>query len=301
MKVAPFILCAGEVLWDLYPDAKVMGGAVANVALHARALGAHSGLLSAVGEDELGDTIVSRLSSELNHLFIRRVPDKPTGSVKITLTDGQPSFECTSDVAFDYIEWCHSCQQAARMSDAVVFGTLAQRSAVSNKTIQRFVDEATHAIKVFDVNFRAWNKQVAAVVSESLPKTDILKVNEDEIKQLKKALGSKSQSDEDFIAELQSVHSITLVALSKGAEGCQLFMNGETVSHPGFQMEAMDTTGCGDAFLAGLLVQWFKKKPLAEMAAFANAVGALTATFQGALPRYSIQQIDALIQTDNQT
>ena len=297
MKVAPLVLGIGEVLWDLYPETQVLGGAVANVALHARALGAQGGLVSAVGEDDLGAAIVNRLSSELNHLFIRRVPDKPTGSVKVTVTDGQPSFECTKDVAFDYIEWCNSCQQVARMADAVVFGTLAQRNDVSRKTIQRFIDEAAHAVKVFDVNFRGWNQQVAAVVSESLPKTDILKINDDELKQLKDALGSKKQSETDFIRELQSKNTIVLVALSKGAEGCELFMNGETASHPGFNVKVTDTTGSGDAFLAGLLIEWFKKKPLSEVAAFANAVGAATATFQGALPQYSLEQIHTLIQT----
>jgi len=285
----------GEVLWDVYPDARYPGGAPANVAVHARRLGAEGVVASGIGEDASGDALLDALAGlGVNTEAIQRVPDKPTGTVSVRLdADGHPHFDCSRDTAFDHLAWTPALASLSRTADAVAFGTLAQRHPDSRRTIRTFLKE-TKALRVFDVNFRGFGPETGKIVRETLPLTDVLKLNEDEAEALRGFFGKGGLSDESFLKELVQEYGLRLAVLSLGARGCFLSDGRSHLFSPGFPVRAVDTTGCGDAFVAALIVRYLDGTPLEEAGRFMNRAGALTATRRGAVPVYSIQEVEAV-------
>ncbi|MBI1784365.1 carbohydrate kinase, partial [Candidatus Sumerlaeota bacterium] len=151
------IVGLGEILWDLLPEGRLLGGAPANFAFHAAQLGERGVAVSRVGIDPLGDEIVARLQSlNLDPAHIQRDPYRPTGTVKVEIeTGGQPRYTIVEDVAWDAIEWTPSLQALAERTEAVCFGSLAQRDSRSRATIIRFLESCPgDALRVFDINLR---------------------------------------------------------------------------------------------------------------------------------------------------
>jgi len=139
MKQKLKVVGIGEVLWDLPPEGKVLGGAPANFAYHASQLGAEGYVISAIGLDTLGDEIVNQLSSRGLKLRLERV-DYPTSTVPVELdNNGVPKFEIIKNVAWDYMTLTNDNMILAEHTDAVCFGSLAQRSEIAKHTILEFI------------------------------------------------------------------------------------------------------------------------------------------------------------------
>jgi len=286
----------GEILWDVYGEQKYLGGAPANFAAHVSQAGHHGIILSRVGDDLLGNELLVQLQSDgMDISGIQKDTDKPTGTVRVSLNDeGVPSFECSRDVAFDSLEFDSTWQKLAGQIDAVLFGTLAQRQQTSRKAIQAFLRAAPQAIKVFDINLRGWNDDVAMTVETSLQVCDVIKLNEEELHQLKRH-NSATGDDVIFLRTLLSKYRLQLAAVTLGARGCYLVTDSEYVQHLGFEAKVVDTTGSGDAFAAGLVVKLLEKAPLSEIAGFGNRLGAFVATQKGAVPKWTMESICGLI------
>lgn len=293
MRSARVIVGLGEVLWDIYADDKYLGGAPANGAIHSQRLGAHGVVASAVGLDDLGDEIIKTLEEQgLDASTIQRTSVQPTGTVGVKLNEeGVPDFVCSKDTAFDYLRWNEGLEILAGEADAVIVGTLAQRNGVSRQTIQKFLEKAAGTV-VFDVNFRGWNETTSRAVRETLTHTDILKLNENELHQLREAFHEKKKGMIPFLDWLVREHHLKVVALSLGAKGCFLTDGKARVLSPGVRVDPVDTTGCGDGFVAGLIVEYLEHASLEETAEFANYLGAFLATMKGAVPSYKRHDLD---------
>jgi fructokinase len=275
----------GEVLWDLLPDGPQLGGAPANFAVHAHALGAQSSIVSRVGDDALGREIVSRLTALSVPIEGLQVdPAHPTGIVTVTLDpEGQPQFDIARDAAWDHIALTDAATRLVSTADAVCFGTLAQRSTVSRRTIQQLVQCApARALRVFDINFRqAYYSR--ARVEESLALASVLKVNDAELPELARmfALGGNMRSQ---LAELAGRWQLRAIVCTRGASGSLLCAGGECSEHPGIPTDVVDTVGAGDSFTAamalGLLAGW----TLDQISDRANRVAAFVASNAGATP-----------------
>ncbi len=186
----------------------------------------------------------------------------------------------------------------AYWADAVVVGTLAQRSPISKRTIQQFLSHA-RGLRVYDINLRGWTPEIRKTVRETLKKVDVVKVNELELAKLQEEFDSNAEPLH-FLNQLIAEFELSLAALSLGAEGCLLTDGTRAVRVPGIPVSVVDTTGCGDAFTAGLVVKMLEDASLEEMAQFANAVGAFVATQKGASPLYSREDLEAFIQIQNE-
>jgi fructokinase len=293
MKSVYTIVGLGEILWDLYPDEKHLGGAPANAAIHAQRLGVDGIIVSAVGRDHYGDEIIQALSDQgLPTTTIQRSTTHPTGIVGVKLDERSvPTFQCSRDTAFDHIPWNDDLGKLARDAHAVIVGTLAQRNEDSRQTIQRFISE-TKGIVVFDVNFREWNPTISRIVCETLPHTGILKLNSNELKQMREAM-YHGQSIIPFLDWLIDEYGLKLIALSMGPKGCFLTDGTARILSPGIIVDPVDTTGSGDGFVAGLILKFLQKTPLEETAEFANYLGAFLTTYKGSTPLYTIQDLEA--------
>lgn len=289
------IVGLGEILWDLYPDGKYLGGAPANTAIHVHRLGGKGVIVSAVGRDPLGREILDTLLAQgMETQYIQRISTRPTGTVKVVLdSSGKPSFSCSEHTAFDEIQWNEALRDLAYWADAVIVGTLAQRSPISKKTIQQFLSH-TRGLRVYDVNLRGWDSEIKNTVRDTLKKVDVIKLNEAELTLLQEAFGSTDEPV-TFLNKLIGEFELTLASLSLGAEGCVFTDGSQTVRVPGIPVSVVDTTGCGDAFTAGLVVKLLEAASLEEIAQFANALGAFVATKKGAAPLYSVQEFEAFI------
>ena len=278
------IVGLGEILWDLLPGGKVLGGAPANFAYQTSQFGFEGYAVSAIGKDALGDEIIESLSSKsLNHK-IERV-DFPTGTVQVTLDGkGIPQYEICENVAWDNIPFTPEIEDLARKASTVCFGSLAQRSEVSHKTILRFLELLPNdALKVFDINLRQhfYSKDI---IDNSLKHSNILKINDDEVVIVAELYGWNGLKEAEICRKLVEMYNLKLVILTKGTNGSYVITSCEEFFRPTPKVTVADTVGAGDAFTAGFVASLLRGKTIPEAHKTAVEVSAFVCTQHGAMP-----------------
>jgi fructokinase len=275
----------GELLWDLLPSGKQLGGAPANFAYITSLLGDRGIPASRLGEDALGAEAIRRLNKlALSTEFIQKDANHPTGTVKVEVDEsGQPRFEISEAVAWDFLEWTPQWQKLAEQADAVCFGSLAQRSECSRSTIRSFLAASHSAVRVFDANFRQ-HFYTTEVFAESLKLATVVKLNHEELPRIVSMFGLEHRGEEDSVRCLLSRYELKLVCVTRGDKGSLLASADEFDEHPGFQVKVADTVGAGDAFTAAMIHGYLRGTSLAEINETANRVGAWVASQSGAMP-----------------
>jgi len=280
------IVGIGEILWDLLPSGKQLGGAPANFTCHAWALGAEARLASRVGADDLGREIIERWTARgMPTDTIEVDGERPTGTVSVDVdAEGQPRYTIHEHVAWDRIEADDAALDAVGRADAVCFGTLAQRTKSSRAAIEVLL-AATRpdALRIFDVNLRP--PFVARdVIVESMKPANVLKLNEHELPVLADIFGLSGTAAEQ-VAALAGRFELRLVALTRGGEGSLLFADGALSEHPGLKTTVLDTVGAGDAFTAVLTLGLLHRWDLERINQHANEVAAFVCSQPGATPK----------------
>lgn len=276
----------GELLWDLLPSGRQLGGAPANFAYCTHLLGNRGVVASRIGADELGREARQRLLAlGLTDQFLQVDPEHPTSTVQVRLnTDGQPRFEITDTVAWDFLESTSTWEAFARSADAVCFGSLAQRHRESNATIQHFLDATrADALRIFDVNLRQ-SFYSREIIAESLQRADLVKLNHEEVPIVADLLSLGCVDDSSFCDELIGRFDLQLVCVTRGSAGSLLFSKDAAHEHAGFKVQVADAVGAGDAFTAGLVHEYLLGSPLEKMNDTANRMGAWVASQRGAMP-----------------
>lgn len=275
----------GEVLWDLLPAGKQLGGAPANFAYHAHALGAEAQVISRVGQDALGREILDRLRAlGLRTDGITTDPSAPTGTVSVKLdARGTPAYTIHENVAWDFLEAGQTECAAAAQADAVCFGTLAQRHQVARTTIRRLLQAVpSHALRVFDINLRQryWSREG---IEESLQLANVLKLNDEELPMVAELLGW-SGAETVWLEKLVDRFQLRALALTRGGQGSTLLAAGRRVDHPGARLTIADTVGAGDSYTAALTLGLLYGHPPEEIIRFAHRVADHVCTQAGATP-----------------
>jgi fructokinase len=282
----PLIVGLGELLWDLLPGGKQLGGAPANFAYHAAALGNRGVVASRVGADALGREARDRLrQSGLETAFVQEDPSHPTGTVLVELDpQGQPRYTIIENVAWDFLEWTPAWQELAAQAQAVCFGSLAQRAHQARATIRQFLlASRPEAVRIFDVNLRQ-SFYSAELLRQSLQLASIAKLNQDELPNVAQLLQLPGGDAVTAARGLIETFGLQLVCVTRGAYGSVLVTAAEVDEHPGFPVTVVDTVGAGDAFTAGLVHAYLRQESLANIAALANRLGGWVATQAGAMP-----------------
>jgi len=282
------ILSIGEVLWDMLPSGRKVGGAPANFAFHCMQLGADVRLLSRVGNDDLGRELIEFYQSlGLSTDFIETDATAPTGTVGVELsTDGQPKYTIHENVAWDKIEAPDAVIQFAQTVDAVCFGSLAARNEATLQTIQNLVAQTKpSALRVFDLNLR--DPFVDQRVIESLlGLTDVLKLNDEELKRIATMFGvfgnAMSEHAEWFIKEFD----LKMLILTCGAQGSRIYAEEKEHVCESRKIEVVDTVGAGDAFTAMVVVGLLSGLPTATLHKRASELAAFVCTQSGATPKF---------------
>jgi len=256
------IVGIGELLWDVFPEGKVLGGAPANFAYHASQLGFEGYAVSAVGKDALGDEILDTLSDKrLSHLV--ETVDYPTGTVQVTLDErGVPRYEICEGVAWDNIPFTKPMERLARNCRAVCFGSLAQRSELSRTTIKRFLELVpVNAYRIFDINLRQ-HYYDRGIIHDSLLRSNILKINDEEVFALAGLFGMNDRSEQQICLHLMETYNLNMVIETKGAVGSYIFISGETSYIETPRVEVVDTVGAGDSFTGAFIAALLQGKSL---------------------------------------
>ena len=280
------VIGMGEALWDVLPEGKKIGGAPANFAYHVSQFGLPSCVVSAVGDDPLGNEIIENFTSKgLTHQ-IERVP-YPTGTVQVEVDQaGIPRYEIKENVAWDNIPYTDTLEQLAKRTTAVCFGSLAQRNVVSRNTINRFLDAIPAENKpliVFDVNLRQgfYNKET---LCDSMRRCNVLKINDEELVMVSRMFGYPGIDLQDKCWILLGKYNLQMLILTCGINGSYVFTPGNVSFQPTPKVEVADTVGAGDSFTAAFISNILNGKSVAEAHSRAVLTSAYVCTKKGAMP-----------------
>jgi fructokinase len=285
------VIGLGELLWDIFPQGKKLGGAPANFAYITSLLGDHGIVASRVGADALGEEATRRLQHlRLPTDFLQVDPRYPTGTVNVRIDQrGQPQYEIIQHVAWDFFELTREWRTLAGQASAICFGTLAQRSPTSRRTIVEFLKAARpSAIRVFDVNLRQ-KFFSAEILADSVRRANIIKLNHEELPCVLELLDAPSNVrlavDARIPAEWLLIKSgAELICITRGASGSLLFARDGSNEHQGLPIQVADTVGAGDAFTAALVHHFLRRASLETMNEAANRMGSWVASQVGATP-----------------
>lgn len=280
------IVGLGEILWDLFPAGRQLGGAPTNFAYITSLLGDEGIAASRLGFDDLGREALRRMK-EMGFAteFLQQDSEHPTGTVRVHVDEsGQPRFEISESVAWDFLEWTPHWRQLAADADAVCFQSLSQRSPLSRSTIQTFV-KATRpeCLRIFDVNLRQ-HFYSAAVLSDSMKLASIVKLNHEELPKIMPLLSIGHESEEASARRLLDLYQLRLICVTRGNQGSLLMSAHGSDAHDGCIVKVADTVGAGDAFTAALVHEHLRSASLQRMNEVANRVGAWVASQNGGTP-----------------
>jgi fructokinase len=291
------VICIGEVLWDVFGDQEHLGGASFNFAAHLTRLGHEVEFVSAVGEDVRGQRILDRMREMgVSSRYVGCDREHETGTVRVKLNAaGQPQFVIRRPAAYDFPQLSESdfTQLFREPVDWVYFGTLQQTSPPAKALTSRLLDAAGSAHKFYDLNLRP-NSYDAALVSELMGRASIMKMNDEEVTAIAQMFGDPPQSLEKFCRDYARKFDWEAVCVTQGAKGCALLMGEQFVEVEGYRVPVADTVGAGDAFAAAFVHGFSNRWPAAKIGDFANRVGAFIASRPGAIPPWSIQEVQSL-------
>lgn len=283
MKIAAF----GEVLWDVVDKEYHLGGAPLNFAVHAARCGLSSAIISACGNDDLGELAKHKLTSLGINLELLQESFKPTGTVEVTLNNGSPEYNITEEVAYDYINADVIDFEKLKTCNCFYFGTLAQRSSVSRQCLETIFDRLSFELVFCDVNLRQ-SFYNPFILNFSLSHCTILKVNMEEIHPIAQLFAFPYDEIKAF-AQAVSIRfpNIDIIIITKGADGCALWHSGELSEFATESIKVKDTIGAGDSFSAAFCAALLRTNDLRKAIKLANTVGAFVASEKGAIPDYS--------------
>lgn len=294
------IVSIGEILWDVVAPSEYLGGAPLNFAAHARKLGHEVYLLSAVGDDDRGCRALDGLKKcGVSSDFVQVIAGKRTGTAEVELDpDGKPMFRIVRPAAYDFVDLNTDVVQrlAALEPQWIYFGTLFHNSRHALQATLRLLEYLPDAKKFYDVNLRDGNWNLTTV-EQLASRAKIIKLSDSEAEFLDASLGGESleASVEHFCRRWSEQYSCKTVCVTFGERGCGIYKEGQYTEVPGRKVEVADTIGAGDAFAAAFLHAIEQGWDDYQCGAFANAVGALVASRQGATPEWSVDEVIPLM------
>ncbi len=293
------VTCFGEVLWDVFPEHKKIGGAPLNVALRMNSLGVHVSLISRVGKDENGEKLMQYLEeNNLDSSTIQIDSHLETGVVHILLDEkGSATYTIKHPVAWDKIQPTDITIDLVKETDAFIFGSLACRDSISRNTLLSLLEYAK--FKVFDVNLRPPHYSINLLV-QLMSEADLIKLNDEELYEICNHLGKKPSSINEMITFLAENTNTRQICVTQGKDGATLFIDNNFYRNKGYQIKVQDTVGAGDSFLATLISELLSNiKPQTSLN-IACAVGSLVASKKGANPKIKQEEIVELMNQFNE-
>ena len=288
------IICFGEVLWDVLPAGRKLGGAPLNVALRAQSWGHNAKMISSIGKDHIGEELAEEIANHggsLDHIQVNEA--YATSEVLVALDEsGSASYEIKMPCAWDNISPMERDAYAVEASDAFIYGSLAARSSTSRATLYGLLEKARY--KVFDVNLRPPHYTHERSIG-LMKAADFVKFNDDELYEICSHLEFIDRELEACIRFMAEQTDTGQICVTLGKDGGVLFYNNEFYYNKGYKITVADTVGAGDSFLASIISQLLNGFEPQEAIDFACAVGAIVASKNGANPEVSTLEVRKMI------
>ncbi|MCA0132518.1 carbohydrate kinase family protein [Winogradskyella alexanderae] len=290
------VTCFGEVLWDVFPDHKSIGGAPLNVAIRLASFGNKVNMISSVGTDNDGKKLVGFIEENgVNTNGIQVCSNFKTSNVVVSLDDnGSATYKIEKPCAWDDIHITDILRSITSNSDVFIYGSLCVRSEKSKSTLMHLLNYA--GFKVFDVNLRRPHYENEDLFDLMLV-ADLIKFNDDEIAEICGNLNFESESIEDMIKFISHRTRTNLICVTLGRNGAVFYKKGKFYRNDGYNVKVKDTVGAGDSFLATLIDGLMGQIDIQIALDRACAIGAIVASKNGATPTISKNDIDRLINT----
>lgn len=288
------IVCFGEVLWDVFPTHKNIGGAPLNVALRLQSLKNKVAIISRIGDDCEGKEIIDFINDRGVQTEYIQIDDVlRTGEVQITLdSKGAASYIINFARAWDAIQITENAKEITKKSDAFIFGSLVTRNKASRDTLYLLLKLAKY--KIFDINLRTPHYTIE-VISDLMNAADFIKFNDDEIFEIGKALDAKTKSLEETMQFIAAVTNTKSICVTKGSAGAVLYYQNSFYYNYGYKVDVLDTVGAGDSFLASLTDNLLKGVSPQESIDYACAMGSIVASREGGNPEITKQDIEKFL------
>ena len=287
------IVAFGEVVWDILPNGRILGGTPVNMVFRCNSFGDSGFLLSRLGYDNFGNDALDKLEELGISIKNVQIDDEfPTGTVQVTFDENNESrYKVEPDVAFDHIEFSAEALKLARNADCLFYGLLPQRIGVSKNTLRELINESPDSIHFFDLKLFEHFFDKKVVVS-LLSGSNIVRIKEKEISFLMEELEIESDSVEDFCEQLSNKFNLDLILITRGIKGVFAFHNKEGVFvDSGYHIEVVDNVGSGIAFCSAFLHIYLENKNIQQALNFGNAAGALNTTKRGATAYFNKTEV----------
>ena len=292
------VLAIGEVLWDVFPEQEILGGAALNFCANMERLGDTAHLITGVGNDDHGRRALTQMSVlGVSERFVQTAADAPTGTAVVSHdAAGEPSFTICRPAAYDRLSVDDDVLAAIAAYDPhwIYFGTLFHISEKNEEVTRSILAAAPDARSLYDMNFRPgqWN---IALVRRLCAHCSILKLNEHEVRVLAAAYSMQPEISLESLAQhLSDTFDIPTICITLGSHGCFVYDQGSAIRVPGLTIQTRDTVGAGDAFAAAFLHGYHRGLPILETARLANIVGAIVASRHGATPPWTMEEIQVM-------
>ncbi|WP_415327105.1 carbohydrate kinase family protein [Chryseobacterium sp. MMS23-Vi53] len=286
-----YVVCFGEVLWDIFPEGTRAGGAPFNAAYNIHKMGIDVKMLSRIGNDELGQKLTDQIQGwGITTDYIQVDDEKPTSTVIAKIDEhNEASYEIINNVAWDYIELLPEHKELVSNAEAFVFGSLSARNEKTKKTLLQLLEYAK--LKIFDVNFRPPFIDVE-LIKTLLHKADIVKMNKSEMREIMAYFGEEYKSEDESAAFIQNHFNIKEIILTKGSKGARYFVGNHNYGFTAVPITIADTVGSGDAFLSGFISKRIQNANPEEIMEQAISLGAFITSKSGACPDYEYDEFD---------
>ena len=292
MNKKPRIVCYGEILWDVFPDEKRLGGAPLNVALRLHALGAKTTMISAIGKDNNGiETLAYLDSNNFPTTYIQR-SKRPTGMVQVSLDHtGSASYTIAENAAWDHIQATPKAIVEVQQATAFVFGSLALREPYNQEQFEQLVSQANYT--VFDLNLRHPYYDMDIILS-LMELADCIKLNDEELELVVTLLDLEKETLEDELKAVAEATNTPTICVTLGADGAMLLHKEKIYTQEGYPTKVVDTVGAGDSFLAGLIYSLRTRQNPKKALELGCALGSLVAGKAGAKAKVTEREIEKL-------
>ncbi len=293
------IVAFGEVVWDILPNGKVLGGTPSNMVFRSNSFNERGFLLSRVGDDEFGNEAFDELKAlKISDENVQVDNEFPTGTVHISFDENFESlYTVTPDVAFDHIEFSAESLKLVRDADCLFYGLLPQRFGISKNTLRELIKESPDSIHFFDLKLFEHFFNVK-VVENLLENSNIVRIKEKEIDFLSKELNITADNLEVFSTALSWKYKIDIVLITRGHNGVFAYHQIKGAFYdPGYNIKVEDNIGSGMAFSAGFLVYYLNGKSIQQALNFGNASGALNTTRRGATSYFNKKDVLTFMRT----
>lgn len=291
------ILVFGEILYDIYDDVAVIGGAPFNYSVQlSRLISKNDNLkfITALGKDDFSKDAFKFIENENIDASLMQVLDNyETGKATVFMNENKiPDYIIHENVAWDNIEFNSNIEKALKEKyDLFYFNILSCRSEKSYNTLKNIFKNIDSKYKVCDVTFRK-NYYTKEKIKEALEFINILKINDDELAIIKSLFYPNLQNDNEILLKnLNKDFNIDYIFLTLGKSGASSFYNNQYIFKPSNKIKVVDTVGAGDSFCAALSYAILKKLDIKKVLDFASAVSEEMIQVKGGTAKYNIKAI----------